>query len=110
MDNIISREAGEKHDLLLPLLHSLYNEMQELSKKKPDTPLNTYKVKVINRVLEPIKELLQYEDTAPFLDVLIADDMPTNSDVVLIMSQYIRAMNFYKEKYYSYAKNDWRVQ
>lgn len=109
MNNKISKEAGEKHDLLMPLLNSLYLEMKELSKKKPDGPLNTYKVKVINRVLEPIKELLQYEDTSFFLDILDTDDMPTNSDVVLILSQYIRAMNFYKEKYFSYMNNKWKT-
>ena len=75
---------------------------QELSKKKPDTPLNNFKVKSINRVLEPIKELLKEENMYPFLDVLDMDDMPTNSDVVLIMSQYIKSMDIFHDKYYGY--------
>ena len=76
--------------------------MQELSKKKPDTPLNNFKVKSINRVLEPIKELLKEENMYPFLDVLAMDDMPTNSDVVLILSQYIKSMDIFHDKYYGY--------
>lgn len=109
MNNKISREAGEKHDLLMPLLNGMYLEMQELSKKKPDTALNEYKIKAINRILTPAKELLQYEDTYPFLDILNSDDIPTNSDVILILNQYIRAMNLYKNKYFSFNNNDWRV-
>ena len=80
----------------------IYGELQELSKKKPDTPLNNFKVKSINRVLEPIKELLKEENMYPFLDVLDMDDMPTNSDVVLILSQYIKSMDIFHDKYYGY--------
>lgn len=110
MNNKISREAGEKYDLLMPLLNGMYLEMQELSKKKPDTALNEYKIKVINRILTPAKELLQYEDTYPFLDILNSDDIPTNSDVILILNQYIRAMHLYKDKYFSFNNNKWRVE
>ena len=59
-------------------------------------------VKSINRVLEPIKELLKEENMYPFLDVLDMDDMPTNSDVVLILSQYIKSMDIFHDKYYGY--------
>ena len=38
----------------------------------------------------------------PFLDVLDMDDMPTNSDVVLILSQYIKSMDIFHDKYYGY--------
>lgn len=88
--------------MLCPLLSGIYGELQELSKKKPDTPLNNFKVKSINRVLEPIKELLKEENMYPFLDVLDMDDMPTNSDVVLILSQYIKSMDIFHDKYYGY--------
>ena len=109
MNDKISKEAGEKYDLLMPLLNGIYLEMQELSKKKPDTALNEYKIKAINRILIPTKELLQYEDSHSFLDILNSDDLPTNSDVVLILNQYIRAMNMYKSKYFSHSLHDWRV-
>lgn len=88
--------------MLCPLLSGIYGELQELSKKKPDTSLNNFKVKSINRVLEPIKELLKEENMYPFLDVLDMDDMPTNSDVVLILSQYIKSMDIFHDKYYGY--------
>ena len=102
MKDAITQEAVTQYELLCPLLSGIYGELQELSKKKPDTPLNNFKVKSINRVLEPIKELLKEENMYPFLDVLAMDDMPTNSDVVLILSQYIKSMDIFHDKYYGY--------
>ena len=61
MKDTITQEAVTQYELLCPLLSGIYGELQELSKKKPDTPLNNFKVKSINRVLEPIKELLKEE-------------------------------------------------
>jgi len=114
MNNTTTQEAVNQYELLLPLLKASYKEMQELSKKKPDSPLNTFKVKSINRILQPIKELLKEEETYPFLDVLDLDDVPSNSDVVLTLSQYIQGMDFFKERYYFYDRKDgqhkWRTK
>jgi len=95
----IPQKAKEQYYLLTPLLQSTYREMSELSKKKPESPLNMYKVKMINRILVPLKELLKNETVADYLDVLDTDDLPTNSDVVLIMSQYNKAVDMFYEKY-----------
>lgn len=110
MDNYITQQEGEQYDLLLPLLKAAYLEMQELSKKKPESPLNTYKVKAINRILEPIKELLKNEPTYNFLDTLDNEELPTNSDVVLILSQYQKSMGLFYSKYYSHSEYKWRIQ
>lgn len=53
-----------------------------------------------NRVLEPLKELFKHEPSHKFLDTLNKDDMPTNSDVVLIVSQYETAIKEFKNRYY----------
>lgn len=105
MGNFISEDAVKQYELLFPLVEATYKEIQELSKKKPDSPLNTFKIKSINRVLEPIKELLKEEDSFQFLDTLDIDDVPTNSDVVLILSQYRGALSIFKGKYY-YCDDD----
>ncbi len=44
------------------------------------------KIKMANRVLEPLKELFKHEESHKFLDILNEDELPTNSDVVLIIS------------------------
>ena len=111
--NKITQDAVNQYELLFPLLTGVYNEMQELSKKKPDTPLNTFKVKSINRILEPSKEMFKKENMYSFLDILDVDDIPTNSDVVLVLSQYMKSMNIFHNKYYYYDSADgykWRTK
>ena len=114
MIDAITQDAVNRYELLNPLLLGVYKELQELSKKKPDTPLNNFKIKSVNRILEPIRELLKEEDVYTFLDILDMDDVPTNSDVVLILSQYIESMNIFHSKYYSYnissGKHEWCIK
>ena len=107
MDNYITQQEVNQFELLQPLLRATYIELQELSKKKPESPLNGYKVKAINRVIEPIKELFKNEPTYNFLDILDSDDLPTNSDVVLILSQYQKSMEMFKSRHYSDYK--WKI-
>lgn len=96
----ISQEDVNQFELLNPLINGIYKEFQDLSKKKPEAAINTYKVKVINRVLEPIKDLLANEEVFHFLDILDEDDLPTNSDVILILNQYLKALKMFYNKYY----------
>ena len=111
MSDYIYQTDVDQYELLKPLLEASYKEMQELSKKKPESPLNVYKVKMINRILEPIKELLKEQSVYPFLDTLDQDTLPSNSDVVLIQSQYIQALEMYYRKYNSgYPNYCWSIQ
>lgn len=90
----------EDYSLLKDMLKSQRKEFDLLSKKKPDDHLNKIKIKMVNRVLEPLNEILKHESSHKFLDILEEDDMPTNSDVVLIISQYETAISEFKDKYY----------
>ncbi len=74
-------------------LQSLYTEIGALSKKKPDDAVNEFKLKLINQVLEKANSILG-EQNRPFDDFLHfnLDDVPTNSDVVLILSQYLNCL------------------
>ena len=90
----------EDYKLLKDMLHSQKKEFDLLSKKKVDGQLNPMKIKMVNRVLEPLKELCKQEQSHKFLDTLNEDEMPTYSDVVLIISQYETAMIEFRSKYY----------
>ncbi len=92
-------EAGEKYDILSPLLGAVLGEMKELSKKKPDAVLNELKVKMVNKILLQIKELLSEEPTLEFIELLDDETLPTNSDAVFILSQFRAAMDHFQEKY-----------
>ena len=82
------------------MLYSQKKEFDLLSKKKADGQLNSMKIKMANRVLEPLKELFKHEESHKFLDTLNEDELPTNSDVVLIVSQYETAINEFRSKYH----------
>ena len=93
------------YSLLTDMLYAQRQEFGLLSKKKSDGQLNKMKIKMVNRVLEPLNELLKNEPSHKFLDILSEDDMPTNSDVVLIISQYEKALLNFKNKYFIIDKN-----
>lgn len=96
--------------MLKDILRAQKNEFDLLSKKKADGQLNPIKIKMANRVLEPLKKLFMHEESHKFLDTLNEDEMPTNSDVVLIISQYKTAIDEFRSRYYiedKYQPNDY---
>jgi len=92
----------EEFKMLTELLKSIYDEMKEFSKKKPDEPLNAFKVKNVNRVLTKVKDILKNEPTSDFLDILDNDTLPTNSDAILIIGQFKASMDRFENKYHRY--------
>ena len=102
--NTLPTEAQvEEFKMLDQLLDSIYLEMKEFSKKKPDEPLNKFKVKNINRVLEPVKDILILEPTNKFLDIMDDESLPTNSDAILIIGQFKAAMVRFGKKYSNFT-------
>ena len=81
---------------------SFYEEMATLAKKSPKDAINPFKLEFVNKVLTNFNELLG-QDYRPFpeFDGFSSDDIPSNSDVTFILSQYIacaekfRADNIY---------------
>ena len=112
--NLTVEANGEKHDNLMPLVVAMLRELHELSKKKPDAALNKRKVEIVNRLLREVHDLLAGEPTSVYLDLLDEDDLPQNSDAVLILSQTVAAMERFREKYYRYShsrgRQAWTVE
>lgn len=107
--NVVTAEQVKQFKLLDPLLDSLYREFQELSKKKASEPVSKSKVKIVNRVLQPILALLQEEPQREFLNLLDDDELPENSDVVLMLGQFRAAMNSFETTYGGRSLNGWRT-
>ncbi|MBP5540232.1 MAG: hypothetical protein J6X88_01155 [Bacteroidales bacterium] len=95
-----TEEQIKVYETISPLLKAAFDEVKEFSKKKQEELLNVKKVKMINRLLEKAKDVLKSESSYDFLDVLDENELPSNSDVVLIMSQYISAMNSFRHDHY----------
>lgn len=97
-----TQAQANKFDMLSPMLDSLLNEMRELSKKKQDGVINTVKVKMINRLLRDVKEILGTDPSTAYLDLLDEEGLPQNSDAVLILGQFQAAMKQFQDKHYRY--------
>ncbi|WP_221390031.1 hypothetical protein [Dyadobacter sp. NIV53] len=84
---------------ILNQLEGLHEEISSLSKKSYTDALNVFKLKLVNQVLVRTNELLGKE-YKPFSDFIIfnEDDLPTNSDVTLVLSQYINCMESLREE------------
>ena len=103
--NLTTTAHAEKHDNVMPLVEAMLREFQELSKKKPDSALNKRKVEIVNRLLQEAHKVLEAEPTSAYLDLLDEDDLPQNSDVVLILSVTVAAMKIFRERYYRYSQS-----
>lgn len=95
-------ERVTQYNALMPLLEAMVREFRELAKKKPDGALNKRKVDMVNRLLKDVLTIVENEPNRPYLDLLDEDDMPQNSDVVLILSQYEAAMKAFHARYYGF--------
>lgn len=104
-DKLPTQAEVDTFEMLDKLLDSVYTEMKQFSNKKPDELLNKFKVKSINRILEPIKGVMRNEPTASFLDLLDEDAIPSNSDAILIISQFQASMKQFKSSYFGRADN-----
>ena len=75
---------------LIGQLDGLHSEISQLARKSPNDGLNNFKLKLVNNVLASGNALLG-ERYKPFEDFDQFDDveLPTNSDVTMILAQYI---------------------
>ena len=109
----MKRDDVHSFEKLAVQLGSLYQEMSTLTKKSPNDGVNPFKLQLINKTLEKCNEFLgmDYRPFAEF-EVFLSDDMPSNSDVTLILSQYIecaeklRADNIYQDAYWYWNIED----
>jgi hypothetical protein len=78
---------------LLEQFQALQAQLSILSKQKPHDPVNAFKLNFVNILLEQANAYLR-ENYRPFDNFTVFDpeSLPTNSDVVVILSQYIQCV------------------
>lgn len=93
----ITHAEVEKYDRIVPQLVSLRTEMSVLSKPKPDGPINKFKLGHINNLVAEANSLLG-DDFKPLRGFSQFEEhaLPSNSDVVLVLSQYIEAVETWR--------------
>ena len=85
-----SKADIENLEKLIGQLHRLHSEISQLAKKSPNDGLNKFKLNLVNKVLANGNMLLegQYKPFDDF-EQFSEDDLPTNSDVAMILAQYM---------------------
>lgn len=103
-----TEEDIEKLEKLIGQLQGLHNEITILSKKSPNDAVNPFKLKLINKVLTAGNEVL-IESYKPFDDFNLfeLDDVPSNSDVTLVIAQYIEAAETYRSAHIKISGGSW---
>ncbi|MFZ2172256.1 MAG: hypothetical protein WAW61_21785 [Methylococcaceae bacterium] len=88
-------------------LQSLFQEIGTFAKKKPDDAVNKFKLKLTNTILNKANTILAngrpFEDFSQFDDV----DIPTNSDVIIILSQYLNCLEKLRSDNVTEIMGDW---
>lgn len=93
----MTKEKVEIFEKLDVQFEGLHTEISIISKKSPNDALNKFKLKFVNQLLSKANEILE-EKYNPFDDFTIfnEDEMPTNSDVVMVVTQYISCLEKFK--------------
>jgi hypothetical protein len=87
----------EALERLIVQLSAMYSEISQLARKVPNDALNKFKLKLINKLLSA-GNLVLLGKYRPFddFDNFDEDDLPTNSDVAVILTQYIKQAERYR--------------
>lgn len=99
-------QKGKCYETTMPLLKSMYHQFEELTKKKQEAAVSKRKIVIVNRLLDNLRLVLKDENSIEFLDLLDEDEIPQNSDVTLILSQYVAAMAAFRKTYYKKDRSD----
>jgi len=98
----------DKFEKIEAQLKALHEEIELLSKKKPDDGINQFKLKLVNSLLVKANEILgtEYKPFSDF-DIFDLNSIPTNSDVVMILAQYLNCMEKFRSD--NIESNDYNV-
>ena len=89
----------DQFELINPLIRKIYMDIQELTKKKQDGVLSKTRIAMINRLLESAQLLLKGEASIAYLDRLDEDAIPQNADAMMIIGQYVAALQAYQDRH-----------
>lgn len=89
-------------------LISIYEEISLLSKKNPNDAVNKFKLKFINKLIDESNTYLS-DKYKPFedFDHFEEDNIPQNSDVVFILSQYLQCFEKLRSDNVVMRKGSW---
>ena len=104
-----SKDDVENLEKLIGQLQGLHAEISQLSKKSPNDGLNIFKLKLVNKVIASGNALLKgrYRPFDDF-DQFEEGDLPTNSDVAMILAQYMEQTERFRSDHVTFHLYKWR--
>lgn len=89
----MTKKDVDTFEKLQAQLDGLHTEISALSKKSQNDALNKFKLKFVNQIISEANDLLG-DKYKPFKDFELFDenDMPTNSDVAMMLTQYLNCL------------------
>ncbi|KEO90473.1 hypothetical protein EH31_10320 [Erythrobacter longus] len=103
-----SKSDVEALEKLIGQLQGLHSEISLLAKKAPSDAVNAFKLRLINNVIAAANDVLG-PNYLPFGDfeAFNADDVPSTSDVALVLAQYMEEAERYRSDNVKYWKGRW---
>jgi len=94
---MITRAKADQLEKLIGQLKGIHEELSALAKKSPNDGVNTFKLKFVNSALSKCNALLgvAYRPLGDF-ESFDLDDVPSNSDVTFVFSQYLQALEKFR--------------
>lgn len=107
--NLKSKEHVEQLEKLIGQLEGLHSEISQLARKSPNDGLNVFKLRLVNKVLSIAGEVLP-ATYIPFTDFTAFDEaaLPSNSDVTMILAQYMQEAERFRSANVAFEKGAWR--
>ena len=89
-ERTVTRTEIEVFEKMVAQMDGLHQEVSVASRKAPNDAINVFKLSLVNEILRRCNELLGGANR-PFAEFeqLSSDELPSNSDVVFILGQYI---------------------
>lgn len=94
----MTKEDIELYQKVFSQINGLYKEIGLLSKKNPNDVVNDFKIRFINKNLKDANSLLGEDKPYTDFDFFEDDSVPTTSDVVMMLEQYISALRRLKAR------------
>jgi len=106
---MITRCKVDQLERIIGKFENLHKEMSTLVKKSPNDAVNQFKLKFINTILDESNSLLgvDYKPFAEFYN-FNPDEVPSNSDVVFIVSQYMSALEIFRSNNIVFKDYSWQ--
>jgi len=113
--NGLTRDVVFLFEKIVGQIKSLHDDFAIQAKAKPDNPLNLLKLAFVNEKLGEANQILA-GDFRPFktFEQFDSDSLPTNSDVQLVLSQYLACLERWRSAHVTWDQMEhewrWRVQ